>query len=279
MLYVPPPGPPLNLTASNGSASPNVIYFQEDYTGVPTGNVSLDSSWTTKGYSDFNNSGTPSNLQVLARASLPAGLLSNANFPAGKSRACLFDLSANEIIATLLWSGFPAGITTASFSWWEYRPVSQVGGEKFCRVGNFLSGPGSNRGIDSIWTLGQVSGLTLIANSANMHPYPDQSFGAVVTGWPPGLNHFEAVFQLSTGLSANGVVDFYQNGTRIAHATGLQFYDTLAQAAVPLQLWDTGGWSSTGAGTEGAVTYPILRYLCALRVASQLQGVWAMNAV
>lgn len=257
----------------------NVIFFQEDYTVVPTGNVALTSVWTGKGYTELENSGAPANVQILARASMPSGLLSNPNFPAGKTRICLFNLAANEIQARLLWAGLASAQSTLSVSWWEYRALSQVGGEKFCRVGNFVSGPGSNRGIDSIWTLGQVSGLTLIANSLNMHAYGDHSFGSVITGWPPGLNHFEAVYTVSTGLSANGSVSFFQNGSQVANATGLQFYDTLGQAATALQLWDTGGWSSTGGGTEGPVTYPIVRYWCACRVANQRQGVWPLSAV
>lgn len=253
------------------------VYFQEDYISVPTGNFALTPEWLGKGYSDFENSGIPSNIQVLTRAQMPTGLLSDGRFPAAKSKICLFNLSANEIISTILWSGFPPGVRTASFSWWEYRADGNLGGEKFCRVGNFISGPGSANGIDAIWTLGAVTGLTLISNSLNMHQWADAGFGQAIITWPPGLNHFESVCQLSTGLNSDGVVDFYQNGTRIAHVPGLQFFDTLAQAAVPLQFWNTGGWSS--AGNEGGGTYPIKRYLCALRVASQQQGVWNMAEI
>lgn len=269
-------------TSASLSWSAGTVFFQENFTAYPTGNVSLTSAWTANGYSDFENSGTPSNIQILNRAGMPSGLLSDPNFPAGKTRCCFFNLAANEVIARLLWSGLSAAQRSLSLSWWEYRSGANLGGEKFCRFGNFVpNDPNNNRGIDSIITLGQLTHTTLIANSTQMHAYGDHSMSPGIGGWPPGLNHFEVVVVLSTGTNADGSVSFYQNGALIGQVTGLQFFDNLTQAAIGLQLWDMGGWSSTGGGTESPppVVYPIDRYYCAARVANAYQGVWPMSAI
>lgn len=266
------------ISASTGGGS---ILFADNFTDYPTGNASLTSAWTTNGYSNIENSGTASNLQILARASLPSGLTSDTNFPSGKTRASLFSLTGDEVQVRATWTGFADTSTrTCWFSWWEYRPNANKGGEKFARMGNYVSGDiGGNRGIDTVWGLGQVTGVTLFANSANMHDYGDHSYGDIFSPWPPGLNHFEVGITLSTGTSANGTNEMWMNGTQIANATGLQYFDTTGQAAIGLQLWDLGGWSSTGGGGEGTPTYPISRYLCALRIATSRQGMWAMPAV
>lgn len=251
-------------------------YYADDFSAMAAGNLSLTAALITAGYSELQNSGTPSNVAVVAQPSLPSGLQNDLRFPSSTSKQVLkFTLPATDVESRLLWSGFPAGVQTVSVSWWEYRDAGNLGGEKFCRVGNFVSGPGSNRGVDSIITLGQVSGTTLIANSANMHDYGDHSMSPGITGWP-GLNHFEALYTLSTGTNANGSVSLFCNGSLIGQASGLQFFSTLSQAATGIQLWDIGGWSSTGGGTEGTVTYPIVRYICAIRIADSYQGVWLM---
>jgi hypothetical protein len=251
------------------------IYFSEDYTAPATGNVSLTSAWTSRGYTSIENSGSSSALQVLTRSSMPAGLLADPNFPSGKARVLQVTLGGNEQQARVLWEGMPSGVRTAWFSWWEYRDNNRKGGEKFCRLGNKLSN--GNRGHDIIWTLGNVTGLTLIANSASMFDYGDQSFGQALNPWPPGLIHCEVGLTLSTATNANGSSEFWMNGTRVANVTGIRMNRDTTDAARNIDLWDIGGWSSTGGGTEGSVTYPIVRYLCALRVASTRQGVWGMS--
>lgn len=267
-------------SASGVLTNAGTIFYQEDYTGLPVGNFSLTSAATAKGYVDFENSGTPSNIQILDRSGMPAGLLSNPSFPAGKTRVCRFNLAANEVISRITWAGLTSPQARLSTSWHEYRSSAQVGGEKLHRVGNFVVGVINDaRGIDSIVTYGQLTGLTLIANSLNMHAYGDHGLTPGISGWPPGLVFIEVVTTLSTGTNADGSVFVYQNGLLIGGATGLQFFDTLAQAAILLQLFDTGGWSSTGSGDEGPVTYPIVRYWCAFRVASAYQGYWPLSAV
>lgn len=250
-------------------------YFADDFSAMAAGNLSLTAGLIAAGYSELENSGIPSTVAVIAQPSLPAGLQNDLRFPSAASKQVLrFTLTASDIEARLLWSGFPNGVQTVSVSWWEYRAAGNLGGEKFCRVGNFVSGPGSNRGVDSIITLGQVSGTTLIANSANMHDYGDHPMSPGIAGWP-GLNHFEAVYGLSTGTNSDGSVSLYENGSLIGQATGLQFFNTPSSNAI--QLWDIGGWSSSSGGTEGTVTYPITRYICAIRIAPSYQGLWLMS--
>jgi hypothetical protein len=249
------------------------LLYQEDFTGVPVGSVTLNSSWLAKGYSEIE-ANVPADLQVLARANMPAGLLADPNFPAAKSRICAFNLTALENQTRLLWSGFPASIfRTVSFSWWEYRLNANFGGEKFCRVGNFIAGPGSNRGIDAIVGIdASTRALTLFSNSLNMHGFPDQALGTL-GAWPPGLRFFEVVHNLPVDTSATGSCQMYIGNTLVGSASGLQYYDTAGQAAVGLQLWDMGGWAS------GSGVFPIPRHYCAARIATQRQGQWAMNAV
>lgn len=252
-------------------------YFATDFSEMAVGDVSLTAPLIAEGFSELENSGTPANVTILTRASVPAGLKADSRFPSNPAKQVLrFTLPATDVEARLLWSGFPAGVRTVSVAWWEYRDAGNLGGEKFCRVGNFISAPGSNRGVDSIITLGQVSGTTLIANSANMHDYGDHALTPGITGFP-GLYFFEALYSLSTGTNADGSVSLYRNGSLIGQAMNLQFFDTTGQAATGIQLWDMGGWSSTSGGTEGVVTYPIVRYLCEARISSTYQGPWVMG--
>jgi len=211
---------------------------------------------------------------------LPAGLTADPNFPAGKTRSLFVNLSATEIIERLVWGNYPANTRTISHSMWQYRGVSQVGGEKFIRDGNFLGGViNANRLIDQIWTLGNLTGLTLVANGANMYPYGDHGYGAVTGAWPPGLIHVESVSTLSTGTNADGSAAFYVNGALVAQATGLRYFNNVNDAAIGWQLSEIGEWSSTGGGTEGSVTYPIPLYICAVRLADSRQGPWPMAGV
>jgi hypothetical protein len=258
-----------------GGGAGGTIYLQEDYNTYTPGNVtSITSPFSAMGYIavTFTNS---TDLQILARASLPSGLTSNVNFPAGKTQAALFTLPALEDETRLTWVGFPNSTTRdVSWSWWEYRPNGNNGGEKFMRAGNYVNASvGGSRGIDDIMGMGLPAGtLTLFSNSANMHAFPDQPFG--VFDWSSGgLHHFERVDHLPTDTSATYSCSFYIDGNLQGSTSGLQIYDTTGQAAVGWQLWDFGGWAS------GSGTFPISRYMCAARIASTRQGVWPMSAV
>lgn len=253
---------------------PSPPIFQEDFTGVPTGNVTLDSSWTAKKYVDITKTAA-SDIQILTRAGMPANLLADPRFPAGKTRCCLMNMSALEDQSLLNWSGFPNLTTrTTAFSWWEYRDNGNFGGEKDIRVGNYVGGVVlANRGIDAIIGIDATTkALSLFSNSLNMHQFPDQAMGNLGT-FPPGLIHCEAVYTLPADTSATGSCQFYINGVLVGTATNLQFYDTSGQAAFGFQLWDIGGWAS------GSAILPIKRYFCACRVATTRQGQWAMNGV
>lgn len=251
------------------------IYLQEDYNTYPAGNItSISAALSAKGYFSvtFTNA---TDVQILARANLPAGLLANANFPAGKTQASCFTLSALENEARLTWVGFPNTTTRdVSWSWWEYRDNNNNGGEKFHRAGNYVNASvGGSRGIDDIIGMGLPAGtLTLFANSSlGMNQFPDQAMG--VFNWPSGLHHFERVDHLPTDTSATYSCSLYIDGNLQATVSGIQIYANSTQAQVGWQLWDFGGWAS------GSGTFPIKRYICAARVASTRQGVWAMNAV
>lgn len=265
------PAPLLINVASSGGT----IYLQEDYSGYPTGNVtSITSALTAKGYVNVTFTNT-SDLQILGRSSMPAGLLSDPNFPSGKTQVALFTLPALEDETRLTWAGFPNTTTRdVSWSWWEYRPNGNNGGEKFHRAGNWVSGTvGGSRGIDDIMGMGLPAGtLTLFANSANMHQFSDQPFG--IFNWSSGgLHHFERVDHLPTDTSSTYSCSFYVDGVLQGSTSGLQIYDNSTEAAIGWQLWDFGGWAS------GSGTFPINRYMCAARIASSYQGVWSMPAV
>lgn len=262
------------LTTGGGGGGGGTIYLQEDYNTYPSGNItSITSALSTMGYSAviFQTAG---DIQILGRSSMPAALLSNPSFPSGKTQICLFSLDALEDESRLTWTGFPNSTTrVVSWSWWEYHDNANGGLQKFMRAGNYLNGViGANRGIDAIIGLDAAGVTTLFSNSANMHGFPDQPFGTL-TGWPPGLNFFERVDNLPTDTSSTYSSEFYVNDVLQGSTSGIQIYDTTAQAAVGWQLWDFGGWAS------GSGTFPIKRYMCAARIASQRQGVWPMSAI
>lgn len=256
-----------------GGGGGGTIFFQEDYNTYPSGNVSLTSAYTSRGYVDLTGS-VASSIQNLARASMPSSLLSNANFPSGKTRCCLFTMGGLEDQSLLNWSGFPdSNQRTVSFSWWEYRDNGNFGNEKFIRAGNYVGGIIlNNRGIDAIISLQTDVTYQAFANSVNMHDYPQSGMGSMGS-WPPGLNHYEVIYSIPSDTSATGTIFWYVNGTLTGSYINVQFFDTSGQASFGFQLWDMGGWAS------GAGTFPILRYFCAARIASTRQGQWAMSAI
>lgn len=262
-----------NSATPSSSGGGGTIFFQEDYNTYPSGNVSLTSPYTSRGYVDITAS-VPASIQNLTRAGMPAGLLADPNFPASKTRCNLFTLGGLEDQSLLNWSGFPNSSTRiVSYSWWEYRNNGNFGNEKLCRVGNYVGGGIlNNRGIDAVISIQTDQTYQAFANSANMHDYPQSGMGSMGS-WPPGLNHFEVVYSIPSDTSATGTIFWYVNNVQTGSYTNVQFFDTSGQAAFGFQLWDMGGWAS------GAGTFPILRYFCAARIASTRQGQWAMSAV
>lgn len=261
---------------SPGGGGGGTIFLQEDYNGYPTGNItSITSALSTKGYTDvtFANTG---DLSILGRASMPAGLLADSNFPSGKTQLALFTLPAVEDETRLVWAGFPNTTTRdVSWSWWEYRPNANTAAEKFHRAGNWVNGTiGGTRALDYIIGYGNPVGTVTLFSQGNDATWPDQVWGTFT--WPSGLHHFERVDHLPTDTSSTYTCAFYIDGNLQGSASGLPAYLTSGQAAFGWMLWDFGGWGSAGAGPD---TFPISRYMCAARIASQYQGVWAMNAV
>jgi hypothetical protein len=168
----------ISVTAGGGGGD---LLFQDKFTDRTAGNVSMTSPWTSKGYTGVTATAS-GGVQIYARASLPAGLTGDGNFPASKSKVLRCYIPENEDEARVTNEDQFLNTREAWYSWWEYRPDTNVGGEKWLRVGNRTT-PGGSRGHDIVWCFGAgATSMVLIANSANMHDYGDQSFSFPLGG-------------------------------------------------------------------------------------------------
>lgn len=268
-----------STAAAGGGGGGGTIYAQENWSGITANTSTLTADLTSRGFDDLTD---PGQVTILARASLPAGLTGDANFPAGKTRAARFDLSGNETQARLRWPILVGlDLRTVWLSWWEYRPNANEGGEKLCRFGNFCPADGNQRGLDNIITYGadpaEIGYISNHTSSANA--LCEQNNVEVATGVSLGssawMHHLECGVHLSTGLGSDGWTEFWVDGTRVLNIPSMAHFKSGGlPSTTTIDVWDVGGWSSDAAGT-----YPITRYICELRIASQRQGVWAMANV
>jgi hypothetical protein len=231
----------------------------------------LTSEWTSLGYAD----GEFNDMSVLQRSDMPAELL--AVIPASKTRVIRCGIPSNEAQSRAMWADFPPGVRDVTVEWIEWRPNSNMAGEKFTRLGNFI---GENRGHDIIVTLSNAEdavGVTLLDNSdAGQYPWGEGFSVGLFSGWPGGLAHFAVRTLLSTGTNADGQCQVYHNGNLHANWTGVRMHQDATAAARNIQLAELGGWSS---GTGPGTAYPIDRYILAWGITSTRNALWSLDDI
>lgn len=249
------------------------LLFQDDFSGVPTGTITSGNWQSTFGLQSrgWESVTLPNSPQILDRSGMPAGALSDANCPAGKTRFVYFAQDGDEWNATLNWL-HPTGADELYISWWEYR--SSAGGGVQNKAARMLTSQ-HDFIVEYQIPLGSPTNVSpvIFQNSGNGYP-GSAGFGTGVT-WNNGTwRHVEYYIRRSTSTTASdGIGRLWIDGVLNLDGTARWNYDA-TDAAATIQRACFGGWVSAGGG-GGTAPWP--RYIGAVRVSSARQGVWSMT--